>query len=194
MIRVRADVSRLSAALGDLIASIGPASRHLLYSAAANAVRVLVRSHVSAEAASRHNSAAAVGGTRTGHLSKGARAITFTADDRHGEVVIPIPGISRAYHDLEIVPMNSRALTIPVSGVSYGHRAAELAALGWQIFRPKGKDSLFGTREGKTVCLYALKKRVRQQQDPTLLPDDNRVRITASQAMVTYLQHLKKAS
>lgn len=182
---------------------VGPSGRRNLYSAAASAVCALVRSHIASESTVRHSSAQRLGASPTGHLSKGARAITFAADQEHGEVVIPIPGISRAFHDVEIVPTRASRLTIPINALSYGRRVRELQSLGWIMFTPpKGHDKediLFGSRgKGKNrevVPLYVLKNHVKQKMDKSLMPSQSDISTAAARAIYFELKRcVEKAS
>ncbi len=182
--------------LRDFISKVGGAGRRNLFSAAAAAVCGLVRGHVAREAARRHFSAAKVGGTPTGFLEKAARKTVFSADEKHGEVVIPSPGFGRAFHDVTISAKNSGALTLPTHSASYGRRVREVRALGWEIFRPKrgeGKPGvLMGTKNEETVCLYVLKKRVQQRQDRSLLPSGVEIRSTAARAMMAEIERVAR--
>lgn len=182
-----------------------PAGRHHLFSAAAASVSNLVRRHIAANAPRRHFTASRLSATPTGFLEKAARKTVFRADAQHGEVVIPSPGFSRAFHDVTIVPDGKPYLTIPNHAHAYGKKAVELRSFGWMIFRPpargarrdkeskrfdKYQDLLMGSRDGETVCLYLLKKRVRQRQDRSLLPSDAAISTTASRAMISEINRI----
>ena len=177
----------------DLVKSEG---RRQLFSVAANAVRILVRNHLSRIAPRHHISAHRLGATPTGHIEKGARATHFTASSDSAEVIIPIAGLSRAFRPLTITPRTANALTLPVSSHSYGKRVGELRANGWNIFRPKGKDTLWGKLqdEDDAVPLYVLKKRVQLKQDRSLLPSDAELGGTASKAMLDYIRRTTRRS
>lgn len=177
----------------DLVKSEG---RRQLFSVAANAVRILVRNHLSRIAPRHHISAHCLGATPTGHIEKGARATHFTASSDSAEVIIPIAGLSRAFRPLTITPRTANALTLPVSSHSYGKRVGELRANGWNIFRPKGKDTLWGKLqdEDDAVPLYVLKKRVQLKQDRSLLPSDAELGGTASRAMLDYIRRTTRRS
>lgn len=177
----------------DLVKSEG---RRQLFSVAANAVRILVRNHLSRIAPRHHMSAHRLGATPTGHIEKGARATHFTASSDSAEVIIPIAGLSRAFRPLTITPRTANALTLPVSSHSYGKRVGELRANGWNIFRPKGKDTLWGKLqdEDDAVPLYVLKKRVQLKQDRSLLPSDAELGGTASRAMLDYIRRTTRRS
>lgn len=180
--------------------ALKPGGRRNLYSAAANAVRILVRGHLAREATVRHSSAERLAATPTGHLEKAARGTVSHADEFGGEVIIPGAGINRAFHDVVITPKNANALTLPTDSLAYGRRVAEVKALGWTLFRPKGKDFILGSKDTKkgyddVRCLYVLKKRVQQRQDRSLLPSDAELSSTASRAVMSYLQLVsRKAS
>ena len=175
--------------LGRWLDLVKPEGRRQLFSVAANAVRILVRNHLSRIAPRHHISAHRLGATPTGHIEKGARATHFTASSDSAEVIIPIAGLSRAFRPLTITPRTANALTLPVSSHSYGKRVGELRANGWNIFRPKGKDTLWGKLqdEDDAVPLYVLKKRVQLKQDRSLLPSDAELGGTASKAILRYL-------
>ena len=176
----------------DLVKSEG---RRQLFSVAANAVRILVRDHLFRIAPRHHISAHRLGATPTGHIEKGARATHFTASANGAEVIIPIPGLSRAFGPLTITPRNAAALTLPVSPHAYGKRVGELRANGWNIFRPKGHDILMGSLgDDEAVPLYVLKRRVQLKQDRSLLPSDAELGTTASKAMLDYIRRTTRRS
>jgi hypothetical protein len=94
-------------------------------------------------------------------------------------VVVPIPGITRAFGDLHITPKNKKALTIPINAVAYGVKASDLEDSGWSLFtlssrQGPGAGILFGRRAGtpSTVALYLLRKSADIPQDRGLMPSD----------------------
>jgi len=181
--------------LGRWLDLVKPEGRRLLFSVAANAVRILVRSHLSRIAPRHHISAHRLGATPTGHIEKGARATHFTASSDSAEVIIPIAGLSRAFRPLTITPRTANALTLPVSPYAYGKRVGELRANGWNIFRPKGHDILMGSLgDDEAVPLYVLKRRVQLKQDRSLLPSDTELSGTASKAMLDYIRRTTRRS
>ena len=184
--------------------------RRNLFSAAANAVRILVRDHLSAQSARRHFTAANLGAMPTGILEKAAAKTTFHADQDHGEVVIPTPAVARALGDVTIAAQRWDYLTIPNNRFSYGKKTKELRSMGWSIFRPAAKgahmtsakgqhprqfseyqDVLMGTNGQEPVkSLYILKKRVTQRQDRSLLPSDADIGTAAARAMITEIRRV----
>lgn len=178
--------------LGHWLDLVRPEGRRQIFSTAANAVRILVRTHLSRLARLRHSSADRLGARRTGHVEKGARATHFTASPDGATVIIPIAGMSRALRDVTVTPRVASALTLPVSARAYGKRVGEMRRLGWRVFRPKGKDVLMDyLKDGdEPVPLYALKRRVTQRQDRTLLPSDAELSDAAGVAAAKYIAHI----
>lgn len=93
-------------------------------------------------------------------------------------VDIDIPGAGRAYHDVDIRPVNGQWLAIPLHPFLVGISAKTQP----DLFRPwkKGGGSKMNvlakkTEGGNLVFMYALSKHVHQRQDPSLLPTDDDV-------------------
>lgn len=190
MIKVTSNISETTVRLGAWVAKVGGAGRRLLYSAAANAVSILVRAHLSKLGQWKHQSAEDLGAQPTGFLQKAARGTVHQASEAGGEVIIPAP-LGRAFHDVEIRPRVAGALTIPASAEAYGKRAGVLAALGWKIWRPKKRDFLMGSIEGvEPKILYWLKASVRQRQDRELLPSDADMQRAAAGAIVAEIRRI----
>lgn len=190
MIKVTSNISETTVRLGAWVAKVGGAGRRLLYSAAANAVSILVRSHLSRLGSWKHQSAENLGAQPTGFLQKAARGTVHKAGETGGEVIIPAP-LGRAFHDVEIRPRVAGTLTIPASAEAYGKRAGVLAALGWKIWRPKKRDFLMGSIEGvEPKILYWLKASVHQRQDRELLPSDADMQRAAAGAMMAEIRRI----
>lgn len=140
----------------------------------------VVQRHVLRASASRHRTASRLGATPTGHISEGAANIRMEKFRRKAVVVVPIPGITRAFGDLHIRPRNAKALTIPINAVAYGVRAPELADSGWSLFTLPAREGpgagiLFGRKAGQasTVALYLLRDSADIPQDRGLMPSDD---------------------
>ena len=170
--------------LQDMLGALSNDARGEVAHAAAYALYVAVRRHVSRLARSRHGTAESLGAAPTGFLRKGARAIVCRDD----YVDIPIPGFSRVFHPLDIRPRMKKTLTIPINRASYGVRAGRLAAEGWSLFRISargggpGAGILFGRRGGEraATALYLLRTRARIPQDRSLLPTDGEMHAQAA--------------
>lgn len=175
--------------LDAMVNAVGPEGRHQLLSVAANAVKNACQEHVRAYAQSKHLTAHRLGAQPTGHYEKGSAAISWSADTESGTVTIPIPGISRAYGDVRITPRRARSLAIPISDVAYGRTVAEVRALGWTVFRPKGKDFLMGSDEaGNVKPMFRLVGSSVLRQDASLLPSMADNAGTAAKAMLAEIR------
>lgn len=160
------------------LAKFGDLGRGNLFAVASEALHQLVTNHLRRIAPTRHATASRLGASPTQHIYKGIEGSAPSHTANSASVTIPLPGISRAFHDVTITPKNAKALTLPVHAMAYGHRVSELRSLGWNIFRNKGETVLMGKQEKSKdapVPLYALKKRVQQRQDRSLLPTDEQL-------------------
>lgn len=189
MLKVTSNAEQVSFRLGQWVSKVGTAGRHLLYSAAANAVAILVRGHLAKLGSWKHMSAEKLGAQPTGILGRAATRTTSNATSERGEVVIPSPAVRRAFHDVEIRPKSWDFLTIPASREAYGKRASVLASLGWQLFRP-GKAKILMGKLGDDApkVLYYLATSVRQRQDRSLLPSDREISSAAANAMMAIIR------
>lgn len=199
--------------LRSILLEIGPLTRRAIFSAGANGLRLAVRRHLRREGASRHATANRFGATPTQHLIKGAARVTSFSTEHGAIVSVPIAGITRAYRDLEIRPVNRDYLTIPFAADAYGHRVRELRRLGWRIFRPAAKGAkmisakgesprrysgyqnvLRGSRESENKVLYLLRKQVVVRQDRTLLPSDEEIASSINIPMIRTIERRLSAS
>lgn len=85
------------------------------------------------------------------------------------EVVIDVPGISRAFHDLNIRPKNGKYLTIPLHRSAYGISAKDVSGL-FYTKNKSGTEMLAKNEGGALVVMYILKTQVHQSRNPDLLP------------------------
>ena len=174
-----------------VMGALRPESRAEVNSVAGRAVMNHVQRHIRSYMRTKHTSAHMLGARPTGHYEKGAAAITMSADQSGAEVRIPIPGLKRAWEDMPIHPgPGKRALTLPRAAVAYGRTVAEVRALGWTVFRPKGTSWLMGTKgDDKTpTLLYTLVGGVVQRRDPSLLPSQGEIAETGWNAIWKHIQ------
>ena len=177
-----------------LIRVLSPEVRTDLNAVAADAVAEFIGAHVRAYSGSKHGTATAFGAPPTRHYEDGANAISSSADADSGTVRIPIPGISRAWGDVEIRPgAGKKYLTIPArSGAPevYGKTVAILRGLGWSFASGRRgtpqEKLLFGRFEGEkeSKVMFILKESVVQRQDPSLLPTKEEISDCAGRAVL----------
>jgi hypothetical protein len=175
-----------------VMGALRPESRAEVYSVAGRAVMNHVQRHIRSYMRTKHTSAHMLGARPTGHYEKGAAAITSTADSSGAVVRIPIPGIDRAWNDIQIRPgPGKRALTLPRAAIAYGLKVKDVEKDGWKVFRPKGTNWLMGTKgDDKTTLtlLYTLVGGVVQRRDPSLLPSQGEIAETGWNAIWKHIQ------
>lgn len=192
MIKVTTNISETSVKLGKWVSQVGGAGRRMIYSRAAYHVANLVRNHLLRLGSWKHIWAERLGAQPTGFLQNAGEKTTSRASENGGEVVIPAP-LGRAFHDVEIRPKHWAFLTIPASAEAYGKRASVLAALGWKIWKPKGRKFLMGSVKGvDPKILYWLKESVPQAQDRSLLPDDKSMQEAANAGVIAALTEMRR--
>ena len=178
-----------------LMAAFAPETRASMHALAADELAETIGAHIRRYAMSKHATARRFGAQPTRHYENGVGRISTSADSARGYVVIPIPGISRAWGPVEITPVRANRLTIPIppgGETVYGKTVGELRALGWKFFQgPRGHESediLFGYRgkgkEREVKAMFVLKTFVRLEQDASLLPTQEALSKKASNAII----------
>ena len=136
-----------------------------------------IRRHMRHLNASRHSPLS--GGKPSNHFSPNKVLEPVVSEDAV-TVAVAIPGINRAYHDIDIYPKEANALAIPLHESAYGISPRENNDRGtYRLFRIK-KDGVPGNvlyrnaedEEGGLIAMYALTKHVHQVRDPSLMPTD----------------------
>lgn len=88
-----------------------------------------------------------------------------------GEAQIDVPGITRAYHDLDIRPRFRQSLTIPMHSAAYGKKASDIDGM-FVVKKKNGNAFLAKNMGGNLAFMYFLAKHVHQSKDSRLLPSD----------------------
>lgn len=102
----------------------------------------LTRDWLRERAARAHVTARRLGAKPTGHLERAAENVTSRSDAESAWVGVTSPGITRAFHDVEIVPDTAAWLTLAVHRLSYGMAARDFERfLGFRLFRPLKKGA-----------------------------------------------------
>ena len=176
--------------LNAFMRTLQPASRAHLHQVGANSLSDHVRRHLRSVAPSRHATAERLGGRRTMHIENAIGSVVPHADAAHGEVVIPIAGIGRAYHDINLTTPTrngKKFLTVPCDAESYGQTVEWMRQRGWKIFRPgKAKILLGYKRKGdKPKKLFTLSSGHTLKKDPWLLPLPKTATATVVRAIAT---------
>lgn len=173
----------------DLVGDKGPVARVLKYlpsimEAGGNTAARVIRNHIRHLAQTRHDTADRLGAQPTNHF-KASDVSPAHVSDSQVYISISTPGMSRAFQDIDILPVEARSLAIPMHADAYGFQPRELTDRGERLFRilRRGErrggnmmDILFrrGDR-GQLEAMYSLVGAVHQKQDRTLLPSDDQL-------------------
>jgi hypothetical protein len=137
-----------------------------------------IRRHMRHLNASRHSPLS--GGKSSNHFSPDKVSEPRISNDAV-TVAINIPGITRAYHDIDIYPVEANALAIPLHESAYGISPREANDRGtYRLFRIK-KDGVPGNvlyrndEDGSLIPMYALTQHVHQVRDPSLMPTNKQL-------------------
>jgi len=157
------DASPALEALQDVL---GP---EVLHQAIADSAEIVVRRHLLANGTNKR------GWPSTGFWGEAERKTTARFDDEAATISINKIGVRQRYHGGPILPVNTRALTIPISRESYGKTASDFP----DAFLLKTEDKAFiaqripATRAKSALqFLFLLSKGVDQKPDPSVIPDD----------------------
>ena len=139
----------------------------------------LCQRYVDIDAASRHATAAALGGNPTGFVGAASDAIHSTPDASGVTVDFQHPWFARVRHDVDIYPKDGhKYLAIPIAAESYGVRLKG-SDFGGFFFHSKNGGLFYGRdyagHGGAIQPLYVLVTEVHQKQDRTRLPSDDEI-------------------
>lgn len=149
-----------------------------------------VRRHMRMLAAARHR------GNGPSHF-KPSDVLDPVVEKDGVTVAVTTPGISRAYHDIDIYPKEASALAIPLHASAYGMSPREINDRGlYTMFRIK-KDGvpgnvLYRSEDDKLIPMFALTQHVHQNQDPSLMPTDQQMMDAAEAGAKAVLDQILK--
>ena len=89
-----------------------------------------------------------------------------------------MPGVSRAYHDIDIRPKIRQALTIPMHREAFGRSAADFDDL-FVVKKKDGKAFLASNDGGNLTMMFFLAKSVHQRRDGRIMPSDSEMATVA---------------
>lgn len=158
-----------------------------------------IRNHMRLLASTRHDTANKLGATPTGHF-KASDVLPPNATNADVSVTVTTPGISRAYHDIDIDPVNGQFLAIPLHADSYGISPREYSERYGKLFRINQKGStekgkVLYTKDalnGKPIPMYALTAHVHQVRDPSLMPTNAKMTEEAIEGALAAIKKILK--
>ena len=89
-----------------------------------------------------------------------------------------MPGVSRAYHDVDIRPKIRQALTIPMHREAFGRSAADFDDL-FVVKKKDGKAFLASNDGGNLTMMFFLAKSAHQRRDSRIMPSDSEMATVA---------------
>lgn len=173
--------------------------------------RTVYKDHLIGLNSSRAN---ALGGPRTGFYLKAAQGTSFTSEGDHVIIAIASVGIAQRYFGGTIRAgasgSGAQYLTIPARAESHGKRASEFNDLEllWgrngpyalarrhatliRIARPNATGTRKVVRRGEQggEILFWLKEEITQKEDPSVLPDSDKVATAVLRDIGAYAQLL----
>jgi len=168
-------------------------SMNSLLRAAGTSLAKRIRQHMRLLNRSRHS--ALSGGKSSNHFSPDKVSEPTVTQDAV-TVAVDIPGITRAYHDIDIYPKEANALAIPLHESAYGISPRENNDRGtYKLFRinkagstEKGNVLYRNDEGGGLIAMYALTQHVHQVQDPTLMPSNQELTESAIEGLQSALK------
>lgn len=176
MISVEIDATALRTSMDRVRGSL----RDILMAGGTSAARG-IRNHIRMLARTRHGTSDRLGARPTNHF-KASDVGAPTVSGSTVSIPLSTPGIGRAFHPVDILPVEARSLAIPLHADAYGFQPRELTDRGMRLFRILRRGERRGGElynilfrrgdRGELIPMYALTQHVRQDQDRSLLPSD----------------------
>ena len=104
-----------------------------------------------------------------------------------GVVDVDVPGVSRAYHDIDIRPRNRQYLTIPMHREAFGRSAADFNDL-FVLKKKDGSAFLAKNDGGNLSMMFFLAKHVHQRMNTRIMPTDNELASVAMSRLSRLVQ------
>ena len=104
-----------------------------------------------------------------------------------GVVDVDVPGVSRAYHDIDIIPRNRQYLTIPMHREAFGKKAPDFNDL-FVVKKKDGKAFLAKNDGGNLAMMFFLAKHVHQRMNTSIMPTDNELASVAMSRLSRLVQ------
>ncbi len=104
-----------------------------------------------------------------------------------GVVDVNVPGVSRAYHDIDIRPRNRQYLTIPMHREAFGKKAPDFNDL-FVVKKKDGSAFLAKNDGGNLSMMFFLAKHVHQRMNTSIMPTDNELASVAMSRLSRLVQ------
>lgn len=177
--------------IGKLVRGLNGQGRIDLHAAMGTEVQQATAAHVGALQRAPDSLLSKLGAPSTNFYAHAAERIespaALASSANAATLTLNYPGVARAFRPITIVPVNAKALAIPMDRIAVGRSPRDCwAELG--LFIPKGKDYI-AMRVGTEIkVLWLLRRSVTQPQNRALLPSTAQWEAAASLGAKTYLR------
>ena len=177
--------------IAKLIRGLDGQGRINLHAAMGTEVQIATAAHVGGLHRSPDSLLSKLGAPATNFYQHAAERIespaALASDSNAATLTLNYPGVGRAFRPITVVPVDAKALAIPVDRLAVGRSPRDCwAELG--LFIPKGKDYIAMRVGNEIKVLWLLRRSVTQRQDRALLPSVAQWESAASLGAKTYLR------
>jgi hypothetical protein len=191
-----------------ILLALSPALRRDVPQKIGSAVTTLFQEHIGQLPDNRNN------WPSTGFWAQCVKSCNYNVLAEQVNINVNWQGFRQRLQGGKIEAQNSGWLTIPARAEAYGKRAREFSNLEAVFFKTShgffgalvesdrtevsfGKQRKDGSRkvkrgEERSGVMFWLKKSVRQQPNPNIIPSDDKIAATATQAVDSFLSRLKQ--
>lgn len=178
--------------IGQLIKKLDGQGRIDLHAAMGTEVQQVTASHVGALERSPDSLLKKLGAAPTNFYKHAAERTespaALASDGNAATLTLNWPGVKRAFQTIVVVPVNAKALAIPMDRLAVGRSPRDCwAELG--LFIPKGKDFIAMRVGNQIKMMWLLRRSVTQPQNRALLPSDAQWQEAAKAGALHYLIH-----
>ena len=178
--------------LAKLIRGLDGQGRIDLHAAMGTEVQQTTAAHVGALERAPDSLLSKLGAPATNFYKHAAERIESPAalatDANAATLTLNYPGVARAFRPITIVPVNAKALAIPMDRIAVGRSPRDCWA-ELSLFIPKGKDYIAMRVGNEIKVLWLLRRKVTQPQNRGLLPSTQQWEAAASLGAKTILRN-----
>lgn len=102
------------------------------------------------------------------------------------EVSIDVPGVTRAYHNMNILPRFRKHLAIPMHQLAFGKKPSDFSN-AFVVTKKNGNKFLAQRHDQGIIFLFNLVKSAFQRRDPSIMPSDETIADKAFSRIIAYL-------
>jgi hypothetical protein len=178
-------------AIAKLVRGLDGQGRIDLHAAMGTEVQQVTASHVGALERSPSSLLTKLGAAPTNFYKHAAERTespaALASDGNAATLTLNWPGVGRAFRTITVVPVNAKALAIPMDRLAVGRSPRDCwAELG--LFIPKGKGFIAMRQGNQIKVMWLLRRSVTQPQNRALLPSEAQWERAAADGAKNYLR------